>query len=177
MAIEVECPSCHSAVHADDSLAGKDILCPNCQQRVTVPSITSGKPEAMPRRDDAWDERYEEGRGEGRSGRESMPRYRGAADDYDVPVRDDRSRWNATLTGRALIFWVALIMMILGEANLVIAMALGSDQPAFGGGNLGGNPGNAGATALTFARSGLGCVMIILFIIGFVGLCMCCTAP
>jgi hypothetical protein len=176
MAIEVDCPSCQSAVHVDDSFAGKDILCPNCQQRITVPSITSGQPGAMPRRGDESEERFEEGRGEGRSGREAMPRYR-SDDDYDVPVRDDRARWNATLTGLALIFWVALIMTILGEANLAIALALGSDQPAFGGGNLGGNPGNAGATALTFARSGLGCVMIILFIIGFVGLCMCCTVP
>jgi len=174
MAIEVECPSCQSAVHADDSLAGKDILCPNCQQRVTVPSFTSGKPEAMPRRDDARDERYEEGRGEGRSGSETIPRYRGA-DDYDLPVRDDRSRWSATLTGLALIFWTSIFITICFVIILLVGMALGTNQQLFAGNPA--NPPAGPAVAAGLGVGALGCISLVLAIITFVGMCMCCTVP
>jgi hypothetical protein len=175
MAIEVECPSCQSAVHADDSLAGKDILCPNCQQRVTVPSIASGKPEAMPRRDDAWDERYEEGRGEGEGRREPLPRYRGAADEYDLPVRDDRSRWSATLTGLALIFWTGMFIAVCFSIIVVVGMALGTNQQLFAANP--GNPPAGGMVAAALGISALGCISLVLAIITFVGMCMCCTVP
>jgi predicted Zn finger-like uncharacterized protein len=175
MAIEVECPSCQSAVHVDDSLAGKDVLCPNCQQRITVPSIASGQPGAMPRRGEESDERFEEGRGEGRGGREAMPRYRESHDDYDVPVRDDRARWSATLTGLGLIFWTWIFIAALFALITLLGMALGTNQQLFAG-----NPANPPAGPVVAAGLGvmaMACVAIILGIITYVGMCMCCTVP
>ena len=174
MAIQVSCPSCESAVHVDDTLAGKDILCPNCQQRITVPSIASGRPEAKPRGGDAWDENIEEGRGEDRGGRESIPRYRAADDDIDLPPLRDRHRWNATTSGLSLLSWTWALLAVVLALGHALTMAGGRNQQFFMGG--GGNP-QAGSVALAVGMMVTGCSSLVLYIVGFVGMCMCCTVP
>jgi hypothetical protein len=174
MAIEVSCPSCKSEVHVDDALAGKDILCPNCQQRVTVPSIAAGRPEALPGGGREPDE-ADEDRDRGGRGRASLPRYQGD-EDYDLPRRSEPTRWNATLSGLSLLYWSSLVMGVLMLLMAVVGLVMGGDPQRF----MMGNPGQAPAPeALAF---GLGmmamiCVMFVLFIVSFVGMCMCCTVP
>ena len=175
MAIEVACPSCQATVHVDEGLAGKDILCPSCKQRVTVPSIASGRPEpraAAPRDVDEGLEEHDRP-GRGRAG--NLPRW--GDDDYDVPARRDSTRWNATLTGLALIFWAWLIITVLAVLAQVAALAMGTTGMMFGPGPGAGGAPPPGLMALGVMMMALGCGMIVLAIIAFVGLCMCCTVP
>jgi hypothetical protein len=176
MSISVICPSCQSSVHVDESLAGKDILCPSCNERVTVPSLTAGRPEARPAAPrDAIEE------GEERAGRRErdaeLPRW-SDADEYALPPSRDPGRWGATLVGLALIFWSVLIMAVLAGITQVVGLAAGSNpQFMFGGGPGGGGGNPQQAAALGLGMMALGCGMIIVMIVGFVGMCMCCTVP
>ncbi|GEM_PF-3665996 len=171
MAIRVSCPSCKSDVHVDDSLAGKEILCPSCKERMTVPSIAAGQPEMMPSGADDDDDRYREGAGPGRG----MPRWGDAEDDYDVRSRHATTRWNATLTGLALIFWNWLLICILGGIFLVLSMFMVGDAQAMA--VRPGAPPPPQMVMFGFISIGLVCLLVILLIISFVGMCMCCTVP
>ena len=174
MAIRVSCPSCKADVHVDDTLAGKDIICPSCRGRVTVPSIAAGSPEARagaPAGDEYDDDdRIREGQGE-----PSLPRW-SDRDDYDLPRRHDPTRWSATLTGLAMIFWTSIVSVVIIVIIAGIGFAMGSNPQMMFGGGGGAQPG-AEMMAMALVVSGLGCVLLILFIIAFVGLCMCCTVP
>ncbi len=168
MSIEVSCPSCKSDVFVDEALAGKDILCPTCKQRVTVPSFAAGRPEAK-----LSGSEIEEGDA-GRGGLEAgLPRWR-EGDDYSIPARRDPGRWSATVTGLNLIFWTSLIIVILAVImqGALLAMGgnvLGQPNPQ--------NPPPPEAVALGLGMMAFICVVIVLGIIWFVGLCMCCTVP
>lgn len=174
MSISVTCPSCQSSVHVDESLAGKDILCPSCNERVTVPSLAAGRPEARPGADRNAIEEGEE-RARRRERDADLPRW-SDAEDYPLPPSGDPGRWGATLAGLALIFWAVLILAVLAGITQVVALAAGSNPAVmFGGPGGGGNPQQA--VALGLGMMALGCGMLILMIIGFVGMCMCCTVP
>jgi hypothetical protein len=169
MAIRVSCPSCKSDVHVDESLAGKDILCPSCKERLTVPSIAAGQPEMMPGGADFDDDdRFREGAGPG-----GLPRW---GDDDDVVQREhDTRRWAATATGLALIFWNWLFIAILGGIFMVLGMFLAGDAQAMA--MRPGAPPPPQMIAFGFISLGLICLLVILLIISFVGMCLCCTVP
>jgi hypothetical protein len=176
MAIRVSCPSCQSEVHVDDTLAGKDIICPSCRERLTVPSLATGRPEMRPEgasRDDydRDDDRIRKGRREDAG----MPRWSDGDDDYNMPRRHDPTRWNATLTGLALMFWSHIAMVALVAVVAVAAVAMGASlQQMFGNPGAPPPPGAAGVVVgiLVF-----GCLFLVVFIIFYVGMCMCCTVP
>ncbi len=172
MAISVTCPSCQSSVHVDESLAGKDILCPSCNERVTVPSFAAGRPEARPAgQREAIEETEERARRRDRDA--DLPRW-SDADDYAMPPARDPARWSATLAGLALVFWGTAILVGVMALLQVVVLAIG----LAGGAALGGPGGNPGALAgLGVGMMALGCSVIILGILIYVGLCMCCTVP
>lgn len=170
MAIRVSCPSCKSDVHVDENLAGKDILCPSCKERLTVPSIAAGQPEAMPGDSDVEDDRYREGA----APRGGLPRW-GEDEDYETPLQRDTGRWNATVTGLNLIFWTSLVCIVLFVLMQGIALAMGNN-PQMLGVNPGGPP-PPQAMAFGLGMMVLGCAMIVLGIVWFVGMCLCCTVP
>ena len=170
MSIQVSCPSCKSDVFVDEALAGKDILCPTCQQRVTVPSFAAGRPEVKLSGSEI--EESDAGRRDSGAG---PPRWR-EGDDYDVPVRRDPTNWNATVTGLNLMFWTLLILLILVVIVQGAGLAMGTN-PQFMGAQNPQNPPPPEALAFGLGMMGVGCVMIVLVIIWFVGLCMCCTVP
>lgn len=174
MAIRVSCPSCKADVHVDDALAGKDIICPSCRERMTVPSLASGLPEAKAgaaggdQHDD--DDRIREG-GSSAGG---LPRWDDRAD-FDLPRRHDSTRWNATLTGLGLIFWTSIISVIVTTIIVGLGLMMGTNQQIMFGAP-GAQP-RPEMMAMALVVSGLGCVLLILAIIAFVGMCMCCTVP
>lgn len=170
MSIQVSCPSCKSDVFVDEALAGKDILCPSCKQRMTVPSFAAGRPDVK-----LSGSEIEEGDA-GRGGSEAgWPRWR-EGDDYDVPSRRDPARWSATVTGLNLIFWTSVIMVVLLLIMQGVGLAMGNNPQMMGAQNPQ-NPPPPEALAFGLGMMGMGCIMIVLFIIWFVGLCMCCTVP
>jgi hypothetical protein len=169
MAIQISCPSCRSEAAVDDSLAGKDVLCPHCQARITVPSLAAGAPEE--RRAPVWDDSaYTE--------REALPRYRGVddrgADDF-MSSRHSTAAWGTTATGLALMFWSGIFLTVLTTINNLATMFVGNNPQPFGMGG-GGAP---QPEMIAFAMWGIvaGCGMFILAVVSFVGMCMCCTAP
>ena len=168
MAIRVSCPSCKSDVHVDESLAGKDILCPSCKERLTVPSIAAGQPQMMPGDED--EQSFREGAGPG-----GMPRWGEREDEYDLPSRRDPSRWNATVTGLNLIFWTGLVLVIVSVIVQAASLAMGNNPQMFGPAPGAQPP--AEAMAFGLGMMAAGCVIIVLAIVSYVGMCMCCTVP
>src|SRR5262245_17039550 len=168
MSIQVSCPSCKSDVFVDEALAGKDILCPTCKQRMTVPSFAAGRPEVKL----GGTEIEESDAGRGGVG---LPRWR-EGDDYEIPARRDPARWSATVTGLNLIFWTTLIMTILLVMFQGVAVAMGANPQVFGGQNPQ-NPPPPEMVAFGLGALGLLCVLFVLAVIWFVGLCICCTVP
>lgn len=171
MSIQVSCPSCKSDVFVDEALAGKDILCPTCKQRMTVPSIAAGRPDV--KLSGAEFEEGDAGRGGMTAG---PPRWR-EGDDYDVPARRDPSRWNATLTGLAMMFWTGLVLTIVSLLAGIAILAMGSNLQRMLGNNPPGAPPPPEAMGLFVGMAAVGCVMVVLLIIYYVGMCMCCTVP
>lgn len=170
MSIQVSCPSCKSDVFVDEALAGKDILCPTCKQRMTVPSIAAGRPDV--KLSGAEFEEEDSGRGGMTAG---PPRWR-EGDDYDVPARRDPGRWNATVTGLNLIFWTSVVMVILFLIMQGVGLAMGNNPQMMGAQNPQ-NPPPPEAVAAGLGMMGVFCVMFVLMIIWFIGMCMCCTVP
>jgi hypothetical protein len=180
MAIQVSCPSCRSEAAVDDSLAGKDVLCPHCQARITVPSLAAGAPDelraverrALERRAPAWDD-------SGYSEEMSTPRYRGADEDFSSS-RDATAAWGTTATGLGLIFWSGAFLAVITAIMNLLGMFLGNNPQGMGmggaGGGMGGGPAPAAAGVLG-ATMLAGCLIFILIVVSFVGMCMCCTAP
>ncbi len=77
--VALECPSCHARLHATEDLIGQQIVCPDCDKSVVVPTPLPSKPKPGPRREKQEEETY-------------VAADPGAAPDYQPFIRGRRWR-------------------------------------------------------------------------------------
>lgn len=148
----ITCPLCRNAVTLASATAGETATCPACGGAFAIPA-NSGITAETPRSRD-------QGIAEG------MPAGHSRFDDDDLDI--GTSRWQTTGTGLTLIWWSVLALFILAEAMSATMVAMPIDPANFG------QPQTA---ALAIVMGGFGCVAMVAYVVGFVGMCLCCTAP
>jgi hypothetical protein len=167
MVLRLACPLCRTDVVMDEAFAGKEVLCPKCGGRFTAPSVTAA-PTAThfaPVPSDL-EPAHEP------SSLDALPRYHDREDSFRLPsMMSGERRWRATLTGLNLMFWpLAISTALLVPLGVLVAIM----QTLTG--NVPGRPQPA-IVLMALGISGMVCMVLILLIIYFVGLCMCCAAP
>jgi hypothetical protein len=113
-------------------------------------------------------------------GQDAGPAERGPDSAGDLPLSDDLSlsrivadaggRWKTAQVGLGMMFWAMVGIISLLLPFFMLAAAAGSLE------NRGGPPG-PGHLAVIFSIMGLVCVMGVLQIVIFVGMCLCCAVP
>lgn len=165
MSIQVTCPSCRNTMLVDDHLAGRDVVCPQCDRRLTAPSFSAERPDLgpgvgpalPPYRAGEWDE----------------PQRGRWGDDEDFQDRRPQGTWSVTLAGLSVMFWAILSLAVVSEIASILNIVVGQNPGLF---MNAGNP-RGDEMALAGGLMVVGCAILGLAITGFVGMCMCCTVP
>jgi predicted Zn finger-like uncharacterized protein len=180
MPLRAACPSCRAKVVVDDAKAGAEVVCHQCGARFTAPSIMAAPPSTFAEaagyfEDAARGADRGQRRDYGEPGCDSdsagdLP----FSDDLSLPtiVADASGRWRTALVGLGMTFWamVGIISSLL--PFLVLAGVAGSLEKQGAG-----QPPGPGHLAVIFSILGLLCLMGILLIVIFVGMCLCCAVP
>jgi hypothetical protein len=172
----IACPNCQTRLEVADADLGKTLTCPNCRAAVPTPpqmSLDAAPISTEPRRPPASTQIAP-------TAHAGRPAYRD--DEYeeqelDISHRDEGRGWGATITGLRLIFWSSVIYLVIGvllPIFTMITLAQGKVVPGMPGAPPP-QPGDFGPLQ-GFAMAA-GCTVIIIAILTFVGMCMCCTGP
>ena len=156
MARTIACPKCHQPFPIADEDLGKKVTCPNCNASLQTRAPSAPAPVmAVPPR-------------------ATTPAPRPMLDDEDdyrdVTRGTGGGNWGATVSGLKLVWWASLLILIFSLLVEVLTLSFGSSFAA-------GRPKPEDVQILGLASSGAGCVMLIGVLLGFVGMCLCCTAP
>jgi hypothetical protein len=173
MPLRAVCPACRAKVVVDDAKAGAEVLCHQCGGRFRAPSIMAGPPRTF-----AEEAGYFQ---DVSRGGDVGPAERGPDSAGDLPLSDDLSlsgivadasgRWKTAQVGLGMMFWAMVGIISLLLPFFMLAAAAGSLERQGGG-----QPG-PGHLAVILSIMGLVCMMGVLQIVIFVGMCLCCAAP
>jgi hypothetical protein len=171
MALRAACPGCQAKVVVDDAKAGTEVVCHQCGGRFLAPSIMAPPPRTF-----AEAAGYFETAPPGQRGHEQLlateSRATPLSDDFALPiiVADTSGRWRTTLIGLGMMFWSMVGIIGLLLPLFVLAGVAGSLE------KQGGGPG-AGHLGVVFSIMGVVCLMGVLQVVIFVGMCLCCAVP
>jgi predicted Zn finger-like uncharacterized protein len=168
MALRLACPSCRSEIAIDQGLAGREVACPRCGARFTAPSIRAAPPMASvrpttfaplddpPQRPPAL---------------ASLPHF-DQRDEFDISsVRADvAARWKTTVVGLGMMFW-ATIAIVGTMLPLIVTAAIAGNLEKRG------QPPGPEQAAVGVIALGLVCVLLLLAVLYYIGMCLCCGAP
>lgn len=154
---DISCPLCRAVVNVAHPTPGQVFTCPSCGGAFAVSdaAITTSPPLV---RDPAITERQPFSPSE---------RPTRLEDGDDIDIGNVSWKWGTTATGLKLLFWTTLLTFVAAE-GAAIAMIINPIDPT----DL-----PRGPSPALLIIGGFGCLMGISMLVGFVGMCLCCTAP
>jgi hypothetical protein len=165
----IACPNCRKPFEVADADLGRTLTCPSCQAAVPTPpqmSLDAAPISTEPRRPPASEQIAP-------AARASRPAYQGDYEEreLDISQGDSGRGWGTTVVGLRMLYGSVLIYVIVTLLFQVVTIAAAPTVAA----GAAAPPHEAGLFGVAAMLSG--CVMIVVGITGFVGMCMCCTAP
>jgi hypothetical protein len=162
MSVTTSCPSCQHRFSVHSAELGRTARCPSCRAEFEA-QPADGSP--IPTRSSSAASTGLQAGAPAATSRGGFDAPRGGYGGYGVSIARVEGSWSGTLTGLRLVQIFVIIMMVFAVVMNVINFA----NPSL----LQFRDPRAGmAVPLTIA-----CVGLLLFLMAFVGMCMCCSAP